>query len=91
MKIGGDYLLWKIGKHHWQKAAAEWKLDPDRVSDRIIRMASAMPEAVREVGDTMAIPGRAEAAFLGNLMAGIRERAEEGLRLFTGATKNEPA
>jgi len=85
MKIGGDYLLWKIGKAHWEKAAAEWKLDPGLVVDRIVRMASTLPEAVGEVGETMAAPGRKEKAFLRQLMEAIRDRAKDCHRLFTGA------
>jgi serine/threonine-protein kinase HipA len=89
MKIGGDYLLWKIGRAHWEKAAAEWKLDPGRVVDRIVRMASALPEAVGEVGETMAVPGRKEKAFLRQLMEAIRDRAKDCRRHFTGAPSIE--
>jgi len=85
MKIGGDYLLCKIGKGHWKKAAIEWKLDSERLFDRIVHMASAMPEAVREVADTMAHPGKAERVWLRKLMEAIRERSVDCLRRFTGA------
>jgi serine/threonine-protein kinase HipA len=77
MKIGGEYLLWKIGRGHWEKAAAEWNLDPDRVFDRIVQMTSALPEAVRKVRDTMAAPEEAEGTVLGTLLTGILERAEQ--------------
>lgn len=88
MKIGGDYLLWKIGKDHWEKAADEWKLDPAQVRDRIVRMASALPEAVREVGEKMAATGRKEKAFLRRLMEAIRERAKDCHRQFVGPGKH---
>lgn len=91
MKIGGDYLLWKIGKAHWEKAAAEWKLDSGRVFDRIIRMASALPEAVREVGDTMAFPAKSEREWLRKLMTAILERSEECLRQIKSVSKEDRA
>ncbi|MCB1088747.1 MAG: HipA domain-containing protein, partial [Verrucomicrobiae bacterium] len=80
MKIGGDYLLWKIGKDHWEKAAAEWNLDPGRVFDRIIGMASAMPEAVRETGAMMTYPEKSEREWLGKLTGAILERSVNSLR-----------
>lgn len=83
MKIGGDYLLWKIGKDHWEKAAAEWTLDPRQVFERIVQMVLVMPEAVRDVGETIEVPHQAEKAFLRKLMNSIRERAEACRRLFT--------
>ena len=83
MKIGGDYLLWKIGKGHWEKAAAEWNLDPGQVVERIVQMASVLPEAVRDVGDTIRARRSTERAFLRKLMQGVRERAEECRRHFT--------
>jgi serine/threonine-protein kinase HipA len=83
MKIGGDYLLWKIGKDHWGNAAREWKLDPGRLFDRLIRMASAMPDAAREVGDTIAIPDKTQRDWLRKLVAEIGDRAHDCRRLFT--------
>lgn len=82
MKIGGDYLLWKIGKAHWQKAAKEWKLDSGRVVDRIIRMASVLPEAAHVVGESITVPGRKEKAFLRQLVNAVQARAAECRRLF---------
>ena len=84
MKIGGDYLLWKIGKGHWEKAAAEWRLDPAQVGGRIARMAAAMPDAVKAVGAAMSVSGRKERAYLRKLAEGIRARAEECLRHVAG-------
>lgn len=92
MKIGGDYLLWKIGRDHWRKAAEEWKLDPALVTERLIRMASAMPEAASEVGEAIAagsIP--VGGAFVRRLAAAISDRAEECRRHFSEAKKQDPA
>jgi serine/threonine-protein kinase HipA len=92
MKIGGDYLLWKIGRDHWRKAAEEWKLDPALVTERLIRMASTMPEAARKVGDAIAagsIP--VGGAFVRRLAAAISDRAEECRRHFSEAKKQDPA
>ncbi len=45
MKIGGNYQLSRIGVAAWEKAAKEWKLDSDEVTDRIVAMAEAIPKA----------------------------------------------
>jgi serine/threonine-protein kinase HipA len=82
MKIGGEYLLWKISQGHWEKSAAEWKLDSGEVFQRIVQMASVLPEAVRDVGDTIRVGTRPERAFLRKLIEGIRERAEDCRRHF---------
>ncbi|NLT72049.1 MAG: type II toxin-antitoxin system HipA family toxin [Verrucomicrobiaceae bacterium] len=47
MKIGGTYQLSHIGPAEWERAAREWKLDPDEVADRIVRMVKAIPDAMR--------------------------------------------
>ncbi|MCB1087551.1 MAG: type II toxin-antitoxin system HipA family toxin [Verrucomicrobiae bacterium] len=86
MTIGGDYLLWKIGNHHWETAAAEWKLDPDLVRDRLIRMANAMPEAAQEIGDAAS-----GSAFIRKLVAEIRLRADECWRHFSATKKKDRA
>jgi len=49
MKIGGEYRLWAVGPRQWHKLAAELRLDPVGVRDRVRRMATAVPEAVRAV------------------------------------------
>lgn len=89
MKIGGDYLLWKIGRDHWKKAAEDWKLDPDRVFDRIIRMASAMPEAVRETGEVIAYPAKSEREWRRKLMTAILERTGDCLRQIKSVSKKD--
>ena len=89
MKIGGDYLLWKIGRDHWKKAAEEWNVDPERVFGRILRMASAMPEAIRETGEKMAYPAKSEREWLQKLMTAILERSEDCLRQIKSVSKED--
>lgn len=42
MKIGGEYRLRNIGRRHWQKLAAELRLDDAKLIERIRTMAQAM-------------------------------------------------
>ena len=44
MKIGGEYRLRNIGLRHWQRLAAELRLDGAKLIDRIRVMAQAMPD-----------------------------------------------
>jgi serine/threonine-protein kinase HipA len=44
MKIGGEYRLRNIGLRHWQRLAAELRLDDANLIDRIRTMAQAIPD-----------------------------------------------
>jgi serine/threonine-protein kinase HipA len=49
MKIGGEYRLRNIGLRHWQKLAAELRLDEMKLIDRIRTMAQALPDQVTTI------------------------------------------
>ena len=49
MKIGGEYRLRNIGLRHWQKLAAELRLDEEKLIDRIRAMAEAMPDQAEAI------------------------------------------
>jgi serine/threonine-protein kinase HipA len=49
MKIGGEYRLRNIGLRHWQKLAAELRLDDVKLLDRIRTMAQALPDQVATI------------------------------------------
>jgi serine/threonine-protein kinase HipA len=49
MKIGGEYGLRNIGLRHWQKLAAELRLDQVRLIDRIRAIALALPDQVTSI------------------------------------------
>jgi serine/threonine-protein kinase HipA len=44
MKVGGQYLVSLIGRHEWEKFAAEHRLDKDRLLETIVTMAKALPD-----------------------------------------------
>lgn len=44
MKIGGEYRLRNIGLRHWQKLAAELRVDDAKLIERIRAMAQALPD-----------------------------------------------
>ncbi len=35
MKVGDEYLLWKISRHQWEKAAKEWRIEPEWVIEQV--------------------------------------------------------
>lgn len=49
MKVGGEYRLRDIGLRHWQKLAAELRLDEAKLIDRIRGMAQALPDQVTTI------------------------------------------
>lgn len=83
MKIGGEYLLWKIGARSWEKAAAEWKLDRDLVFSHCLSMAESMTDAAGTVVKKIVATGEAEREVLLKLKDSISERAAEMRRLFS--------
>ena len=60
MKIGGEYRLRNIGLRHWQKLAAELRLDEMKLIDRIRTMAQALPDQVTTIREQ--IEGRGPVA-----------------------------
>lgn len=59
MKVGDEYLLWKINRHQWEKAAKEWRMEPEWVIEQVKWMSSAIPEVAQavsgEVGDALGV------------------------------------
>jgi serine/threonine-protein kinase HipA len=49
MKLGGEYRLRAVGPRQWHKLAAELRLDPTRVRDRVRELAGAIPDAAETV------------------------------------------
>lgn len=49
MKIGGEYRLRSIGLRHWQKLAAELRLNDTKLIDRIRTMAQALSDQVTTI------------------------------------------
>jgi serine/threonine-protein kinase HipA len=44
IKIGGQYLVSRIGRHEWEKFAAEHRLDKEALLEDILTMAKALPD-----------------------------------------------
>ena len=57
MKIGGSYRLREIGRRNWEKFAAENKISPKILHDRIGHLMDVMPHMCRTVVDTLAREG----------------------------------
>jgi serine/threonine-protein kinase HipA len=49
MKLGGEYRLRLIGARQWHKLAAELRLDPARVRDRVRELAATIPDGAAAV------------------------------------------
>lgn len=75
MKVGGEYLLWKINRRQWEKAAKEWGLEKKFVIEQIQRMASALPGAAQNTSEEVAGMMGANPGILEQLNAEISKRA----------------
>ncbi len=53
MKIGNRYKLCEIGESAWEKAAAEWRMDPVRLFRRIHEIATEIAAGAEAVADEM--------------------------------------
>ena len=53
MKIGGQYLVSRIGLHEWEKFAAEHRLDKYRLLETIVTMAKGLPDLVKSLEKEM--------------------------------------
>lgn len=76
MKIGGEYLLHKIGARQWQKATDEWSLNQDLVRKHLFKMTSMIPSAATELAEAMTLGEKSEQSTLPLLAQKIIERAE---------------
>jgi serine/threonine-protein kinase HipA len=57
MKIGGTYRLREIGRRNWEKFAAENKISPKILHDRIGHLMDVMPHMCRTVAETLTREG----------------------------------
>jgi serine/threonine-protein kinase HipA len=79
MKIGGEYQLHRIGVRHWERAAAEWKLDRDLVFKHLIVQAEKLPAAAEEIANV----GTQANDILNRLVDGISESAKACTKTFS--------
>jgi serine/threonine-protein kinase HipA len=49
MKVGGEYLVKKIGKRQWEKLADQVQMDPDSLLVSVMQMAERAPDLANEV------------------------------------------
>jgi serine/threonine-protein kinase HipA len=63
MKIGGEYRLRNIGLRHWQKLAAELRLDEVTFIDRIRTMAQTLPDQVTAIREQIEGQGLSHATI----------------------------
>lgn len=74
MKVGGEYLVRRIGALHWAEFARDIGLDEALLLDRIRDLAARIPDAVRDVGREAKSGGLAQSA-VGPLVERITKRA----------------
>jgi serine/threonine-protein kinase HipA len=63
MKIGGEYRLRNIGLRHWQKLAAELRLDEVTFIDRVRTMAQVLPDQVTSIREQIEGQGLSHATI----------------------------
>ena len=57
MKLGGEYLLQNIGLRQWRKLAAETRIGPEALLNRVQSMAAAIPDAASQIARQLAREG----------------------------------
>jgi len=80
MKVGGEYRLRNIGLRHWQRLAAELRLDDAKLIDGIRTMALAIPEQSATIRKQIEGEGLSHVTIT-RLSEGVKTRAAACLRL----------
>lgn len=84
MKVGGEYLLWKINRQCWEKAAKEWGFDKGFVVEQILTIAAMLPDAAQAVRDDVVELVGKDSEILDRLCIEISQRARTCLAEITG-------
>lgn len=83
MKIGGQYQVARIGRHEWEKFAAEHRLDKDGLNETIVTMAKALPDLAGGLDEEMRRQGISN-AITGKLAQSLTVRSQECLAQLEG-------
>jgi serine/threonine-protein kinase HipA len=75
MKVGGEYRLRNIGLRHWHRLAAEVRVDPQRLVDRMRSMAAALPELASTIREELEAEGLSHQT-IGLLARRLQSRAK---------------
>jgi serine/threonine-protein kinase HipA len=84
MKVGGEYKLALIGLPEWEKFAREGRLDRDAFIERLVAMASALPDHVNDARVGAEKDGLQQ-QFVERLAKQLIERAGQCRELLKGA------
>jgi serine/threonine-protein kinase HipA len=76
MKVGGEYLVHRIGARQWRALAELNGLAPTDVLSELHRMAAATPESIERVRDRT-IAGGLRTPIIDELASGVAARARE--------------
>jgi serine/threonine-protein kinase HipA len=82
VKIGGKYRLEEIGRHQWDKFAAEARLPKQEVFHACRDMALALPQAVHGIAEQARKEGL-DHPVVSRMVKALSERAERCARLFS--------
>jgi serine/threonine-protein kinase HipA len=80
MKIGGEYRLRNLRPYHWRKLAAELRLDPDAMIDRVTEFAAQLADQVSSVKRQMVEEGLAH-PIIAHLAEALTERVAVSLKM----------
>jgi len=83
LKIGGQYLVSRIGRHEWEKFAVEHRLDKESLIERIVKMAKALPALVDNLEREMQQEGISNPVTK-RLAEALTDRSRECLALMEG-------
>ena len=83
LKIGGQYLVSRIGRHEWEKFAVEHRLDKERLIEGIVNMAKELPSLVDNLEKEMQQQG-ISSPVTRKLAESLTARSQECLALMEG-------
>lgn len=87
MKIGRSYCLRDIGPNDWRRFAADNRLDPEAIVERLTNLAEQLPDQALSVRDEMTSQ-KLSHSLVGRLADRMQSRATGCLRAFRAASKN---
>jgi serine/threonine-protein kinase HipA len=83
LKIGGQYLVSRIGRHEWEKFAVEHRLDKEKLIESIVNMAKGLPNLVDNLEREMRQQGISNPVTK-KLAESLSARSQECIALMKG-------
>jgi serine/threonine-protein kinase HipA len=81
MKVGSQYKIQHVGQREWKSAATQLGFDPTALCDRILELATAIPDTAAAVQKDMKSHGLNH-GVIPRLVTALQQRSQECMALF---------